>query len=231
MFIQTMKRYILNKKITSYLHLCLRNFVQKWFTNQTKIKQQTFFILIETFCTILIVRYKKHLSNVYNKFHVECYIIKNVQKNRFVNEYIDNLMRQVLSLIMFELFIITIVHKRLNENIKKHVRKFDKHIIVENFTKNVKNLVDHYNRIDVNNNNREREKIAFQREAKSNAKQFVAFFATYSFQQQTFYSKNYNSKNYFRNQFVIQFSRNQISFFLQNFVSSQRISQYFQRIL
>ena len=60
---------------------------------------------IKNFCFVLIIRYENHSTNSYVKLQIEQYIVRDVQKRRQFDEYVNFLMRHVVFFNMFELIV------------------------------------------------------------------------------------------------------------------------------
>ena len=245
MFVQIVKRYAYDKiEIAEHLYLCFRKFAQIWFTSQNSSKQQVLLNNIEAFCNALTTRYEKHLQNVYNKLRVERYIIKNAQKQRQFDEYIDNMLRYAMFFKMFDLIVLTMIYDSLNDDFIRHVRKSNQNTNSDEFIRDLEEIANYWSNKTRNNDDK---KTIYQREVKSNQKQNFERFERYSKSYIENYSTNYffrfqdaqSSRNWQtlqRNVYTSaslqnrsQYSQhNQISA-TQNLSSSQRISQYSTR--
>ena len=80
----------------------------------------------------------------------------------------------------------------MNKKLRKHVRRFDKNIKIENFIKNFENVANYY----VNDIKKNAIEIAYQREMKFNQKQIQNFerFDRYS----KSYFENYSTNYFFK---------------------------------
>ena len=123
----------------------------------------------------------------------------------------------------FELIVFTKIWNSLNKKFRKHVRKFDKRITIENFIRNFENVVEYYAN-DINKKNA--IEIAYQREMKSKQIQNFERFDRYS----KSYIENYSTNYFFKFQ-NIQSLRNWQTFSrnVYIFASSQNRSQYSQQ--
>ena len=247
MFVQTVRRFTANKNILKHLHFCLKNAIQIWYIVLSFVKREILMLSIEIFCSTLITRYEDHLADSYAKFQTQQYTIRDAQKRRQFDEYVSLLMRYAIFLDMLELIVLTIVWNSLDKKLRKHVRRFDKRIIVEKFTRNLKNVANYY----ASDNKKNAIEIAYQREMKSNQKQIQNFerFERYSKSYIENYSTNYffksqssqlsrNWQTSSRNAYIFatsqnrsQYSQQNQIFATQNLSSSQRITQYSARTI
>ena len=245
MFVQIVRRFIANKNILKHLHFCLKNAIQIWYIVLNFVKRKTLMFSVEIFCSTLIIRYENHSADSYVKFQVQQYTIRDVQKRRQFDEYVSFLMRYAIFFDMFELIVFTIAWSSLDKKLRKHVRKSDKRIIVEKFTRNLENVADYY----ANDNKKNAIEIAYQREVKSNQKQIQNSerFERYSKSYIESYSTNYffksqdsqfsrNWQTFSRNVYIFAATQNRSQylqqnqiFATQNLFSSQRITQYSAR--
>ena len=98
---------------------------------------------IEAFCNALATRYEKHSQNVYSKLRVERYIIKNAQKQRQFDEYIDNMLRYAMSFKMFDLIVLTMIYDSLNNDLKRHVRKSNQNTDFDEFIRDFEEIANY----------------------------------------------------------------------------------------
>ena len=251
MFVETVRRFIANKNILEHLHLCLKNAAQIWYIALTSARREVIMRSMKIFCFALITRYEDHSADSYAKLQIEQYTVRDAQKRRQSDEYVSLLMRHVVLLDMFELVVLTKIWSSLNKKLRKHVRRSDKNIIIEEFTRNFEDVARYY-ASDINKENS--IEIAYQCEVKSTQKQIQNSerFDRYSESYFESYSTNYlfrlqdsqstrNSQTSSRNSYLsssqyasfsqrtLHYSQqNQIST-TQNSSSSQRISQYSTR--
>ena len=209
MFVEIVRRFIANKNVFEHLHFCLKNAIQIWYIALIFVKRENIMRSIENFCFALITRYENHSANSYVKLQIEQYIVRDVQKRRQFDEYVNFLMRHVVFFNMFELIVLTKIWNSLNKKFRKHVRKSDKKTIVEKFTRNLKNAASYY----ANDNKKNEKKIVFQREMKSIQKQI-----------QNFERFDRYSESYFENYFINYFFRLQNN---QSSRNSQTLSRNF----
>ena len=164
MFVEIVRRFIANKNIFEYLHFCLKNAIQIRYIVLNFVKRNDIMFSIKIFCFIFIIRYENHSTNSYVKFQIQQYIIRDVQKRRQFDEYVNILMRHDVFFNAFELIVFTKIWNSLNKKFRKHVRKLDKRTTIEKFIRNFENAIEYYAN-DINKKNA--IEIAYQREMKS----------------------------------------------------------------
>ena len=117
MFVQQTKRVRRIKAIASGLHLCLRGLAITWFSCLKDSRQNAICDSLFFFCQALIDKYKQSQSQAFDKLYAKHYTMKDAQRIRPADEYIQNIIRYDRSCDQSVQAVLTLAWKNLNREL------------------------------------------------------------------------------------------------------------------
>ena len=149
MFTQQVKRVAIVKHedIRNKLHLCLRGFFMMWFTSLDVITRSHLNEDSHTFCEALIRKYKLSNFRTFDKLIAKHYFVQDARKQRFVDEYVQAIIRHDKACNIVEETAVTFAWKNLDATLRKDIRRLEKHVTADDFVELLNEVIEYYDSV------------------------------------------------------------------------------------
>ena len=210
MFTQQVERVAVVKYegIRNKLHLCLRESFMMWFTSLDVVTRNHLNENSQTFCEALIRKYKLSNFRAFDKLIAKHYSVQNARKQRFVDEYVQAIMRHDKTCNIVDEAAVTFAWKNLDVALRKNIRRLEKHVTADDFVELLDKVIEYYDNL---NKKHDEKEVAYQRGLKTAERRLFSFSVPSSVPQQqqrlTIYSARQNSRQE-RNQMLSSSSNN-----------------------
>ena len=194
LFVQQVRRIARSspEDIASRLHECLRGPAMLWFSGLMVELQDRICSAVDIFCTRLEQKYKMSTSQAFDNLTSEHYTMADAQKLRSVDEYIQAILRYSRAAELPESAALTIAWKNLDFELQRDVRVLEPNDDQDDFIKRLEQACELW-ASKSRQSAAEREKAAYQRDLKTNARQQQQLIG---YQQQEYQQQGYQQQGY-----------------------------------
>ena len=164
MFTQQVERVAAVKNICNKLYLYLREFFMIWFTSLDVVTRSHLNEDSHAFCEALIKKYKSFNFKAFDKLIAKHYSVQDARKQRFVDEYVQAIMRYDKACNIVEETAITFAWKNLDATLRKGIRRLEKHVTTDDFVELLNEVIKYYDNL---NKKHDEKKVVYQRDLKT----------------------------------------------------------------